>query len=66
MLLSDCRATVPGDVVAAAALLDELVIVAPESDAEEAMELGRRSGARVTTVAGPSDAAAGLARALDL
>ena len=66
ILLSDCRATVPGDVVAAAARLDELVIVAPESDAEEALELGRRSGARVTTVAGPSDAAAGLARALDL
>ncbi len=66
ILLSDCRATVPGDAVAAAARLDELVIVAPESDAEEALELGRRSGARVTTVAGPSDAAAGLARALDL
>ncbi len=66
ILLSDCRSTVPGDVVAAAAALDELVIVAPESDAEEAIELGRRTGARVTTVAGPSDAAAGLARALDV
>lgn len=66
ILLSDCRSTVPGDVVAAAAALDELVIVAPESDAEEAIALGRRTGARVTTVAGPSDAAAGLARALDV
>lgn len=66
ILLSDCRATVPGDAVAAAGLLDELVIVAPESDAEEAIELAKRTGARVTTVAGPSDAAASLARALDL
>jgi hypothetical protein len=66
ILLSDCRATVPGDAVAAARSLDELVIIAPESDADEAVELGRRTGARVTTVAGPSDAAAGLARALDL
>jgi Mg-chelatase subunit ChlD len=66
VLLSDCRATVPGDVVAAASMLDELVIVAPESDAEEALELGRRSGATVATVSGPSDAAAGLSRALDL
>jgi Mg-chelatase subunit ChlD len=66
ILLSDCRATVPGDEVAAARLLDELVIVAPESDADEAIELGRRTGARVTTVAGPSDAALALARALDL
>ena len=37
-----------------------------QAHVEEALELGRRSGARVTTVAGPSDAAAGLARALDL
>lgn len=66
VLLSDCRATVPGDAVAAAALLDELVIIAPDSDADEALELGRRTGARVTTVTGPSDAAASLTRALDL
>jgi Mg-chelatase subunit ChlD len=65
VLLSDCRATTPGDVVAAARRLDELVIVAPESDAEEAEDLARRVGARFTTVAGPSDAAAALARVLD-
>ena len=66
VLLSDCRATVPGDAVAAASGLDELVIIAPDSDAEEALELAHRTGARVTTVAGPSDAAASLTRALDL
>jgi Mg-chelatase subunit ChlD len=66
VLLSDCRATVEGDVVGAAALLDELVIVAPESDDEAARDLARRTGARLTTVAGPADAAAALARALDV
>ncbi|MGA9279002.1 vWA domain-containing protein, partial [Ilumatobacter sp.] len=58
VLLSDCRATVDGDAVAAAAGLDELVIVAPESDSDEAEILARRAGARMTTVDGPSDAAA--------
>jgi Mg-chelatase subunit ChlD len=65
VLLSDCRATTPGDVVGAARRLDELVIVAPESDAAEAEELARQAGARFTTVSGPSDAAAALARVLD-
>lgn len=65
VLLSDCRATAPGDVVGAARGLDELVIVAPESDDEEAQDLARRTGARITTVSGPSDAAAALARVLD-
>jgi len=65
VLLSDCRATAPGDVPAAARRLGELVIVAPESDAVEARELAQQVGARFTTVAGPSDAAAALARVLD-
>jgi Mg-chelatase subunit ChlD len=65
ILLSDCRATTPGDVVGAALRLGELVIVAPESDDAEARELAGLTGARFTTVAGPSDAAAALARVLD-
>ncbi len=65
VLLSDCRATVPGDAVAAAASLDELVIVAPDGDDEQARELSLLTGARLTTVAGPSDAAAALARVID-
>jgi len=65
VLLSDCRATVEGDVVAAAAALDELVIVAPESDDAEARDLAAATGAKITTVSGPSDAATALARALD-
>ena len=66
ILLSDCRATVEGDVVAAARALDELVIVAPAGDAYTAEELARAAGARLATVAGPSDAADALSRALDL
>jgi hypothetical protein len=65
VLLSDCRATVPGDAVAAASMLDELVVVAPETDSEDAFAFGIRTGARVTTVTGPSDAPASLARVFD-
>jgi len=65
VLLSDCRSTVPGDVPAAARRLDELVIVAPEADDVEARELAEQVGARITTVAGPADAAAALTRVLD-
>jgi Mg-chelatase subunit ChlD len=65
VLLSDCRATVDGDAVAAAVGIDELVIVAPDNDSEEAEVLARATGARLTTVSGPSDAAAALARVLD-
>ena len=49
VLLSDCRATEPGDVVVAAAALDELAIVAPDGDADEAPRLadaGRRHASR--------------------
>ena len=45
--------------------LDELVIVAPGEDCDEAEFLARMTGARFTTVAGPSDAAAALTRVLD-
>jgi hypothetical protein len=65
ILLSDCRATTDGDAVAVAAGLDELVIVAPEADAAEAEQLARATGARMTTVAGPSDAAAAIMRVID-
>lgn len=64
VLLSDCRATVEGDPVEAAGCLDELVVVAPESDADEARAFAARAGARLTTVHGPSDVAEALTRAL--
>ena len=65
VLLSDCRATVEGDAQAAAACLDELVVVAPESDADEARAFCRRTGARLTTVSGPSQVADALTRAIE-
>ena len=65
VLLSDCRETVEGDAVAAAAGLTELVIVAPEGDSDEAMAFAARTGARCLTVSGPSQVAEALTRAFD-
>lgn len=64
VLLSDCRATVEGDVEAAARQLDELVIVAPEADSEDAEALSRRVGAAMATLGGPSQVPEVLARLL--
>ena len=65
VLLSDCRATEPGDVTAAARLVDELVIVAPEGDSAEAEALAAAVGARVTVVGGPAGVPDALARVLE-
>ena len=54
VLLSDARATEPGDVVAAGRAYDELVIIAPDDDADEARSVGAAIGARVVTWTGPS------------
>jgi hypothetical protein len=50
VLMSDCRATVPGDVEAAARDVDELLILAPSGDDEEARRLADAVGARVVTL----------------
>jgi Mg-chelatase subunit ChlD len=65
LLLSDCRATEPGDVVAAARGLDELAIIAPDGDHAAAVELAEQVGARWSTVAGPSTIVAAVAEVLD-
>ena len=44
VLLSDCRPTAAGDMVEAARALDELVIVAPDDDRDEADASAERSG----------------------
>jgi Mg-chelatase subunit ChlD len=64
VLLSDCRATVAGDAVAAARELDELCIVAPAQDADEARRLADAAGARLAMVDGPSDIPRALANVL--
>lgn len=65
VLLSDCRATEPGDVVAAAAALDHLVVLAPEGDDADARRLAATVGARCATYAGPSSIVAAVASVLD-
>ncbi|MFM8529538.1 MAG: VWA domain-containing protein, partial [Ilumatobacteraceae bacterium] len=60
VVLSDCRATVEGDVEAAARGLDEVVILAPAGDVVEARALAMSVGARLATVDGPSDVPAAL------
>ena len=64
VLLSDCRATVDGDPVAAASGLDELVVIAPAADDEEARQFAARTGARLVTIDGPSDIPDALSAAL--
>ncbi len=64
ILLSDCRATVDGDPLVAARGLDELVIVAPEGDSEEAEAFAKRVGARLATASGPSSVVQALADVL--
>jgi Mg-chelatase subunit ChlD len=64
VLLSDCRATVAGDARAAARELEELCIVAPAGDAEEALRLAGEVGAGLSTVAGPTDIPDALAAVL--
>jgi len=73
ILLSDCRATAHGSgdaesaigVAIAARQVEELLIIAPADDDVTARELASATGSRITTVTGPSDAAAALARVLD-
>ena len=54
ILLSDCRATEPGDVAGRRPALDELVIIAPAGDDAAARALAAEVGAAITTVAGPT------------
>jgi hypothetical protein len=65
VLLSDCRATEPGDVAAAASSLDELVILVPAGDDEEARRLGSAVGARVASITGPSEIPDALSALVD-
>lgn len=64
LLLSDCRATDEVDATPAAMALDELVILAPEGDDDEANHLARASGARAASVGSVLDVPAVLNRLL--
>lgn len=64
VMLSDCRATEPGDVGAAARMVDELVVIAPEGDDAAARALAEMVNARWTTFSGPSSLIAAFDRVL--
>ena len=65
ILLSDCRATVDGDAEAAAKGMDEVIVIAPAEDHEEAQAFADRIGARIALVNGPSEIPEVLARVLE-
>ena len=60
ILLSDARATTGDDPIPAAALLDELLVLAPSDDADAARALATAVGGRCTTVDGPNSVADAL------
>jgi Mg-chelatase subunit ChlD len=64
VLLSDCRTTSGGDPIRDATALDELAIIAPEGDSDDARALAEAVGARWATVGGPSSVVDALAVAL--
>jgi len=65
ILLSDARPTAGSDPVPLAASLDELGIIAPAADVDDAAALARATGARWTPVTGPSSLPAALRALLD-
>ncbi|MEP7045347.1 MAG: vWA domain-containing protein [Ilumatobacteraceae bacterium] len=65
IVLSDCRATVEGDAHEAAAMLSEIVVVAPKDDCDEAVRFARECGARFVTVDGPTRVVEALAVVLE-
>ena len=65
ILMSDCRPTTGDDPVDVARRLDELCVLAPADDAEDATAFASRVGARIATVAGPSEIPAALSTLLE-
>lgn len=63
ILLSDCRATAGADPVAAARRLDELAVLAPADDADDAEEFANKVGARFAVIDGPAAIPAAVTRA---
>lgn len=66
LLLSDCRATVEGNAIAAAQGLDELIVIAPRDDHDEAKVFAASCAARLFLVGGPSEIPSVLAEALEV
>lgn len=64
LLLSDCRVTDEVDAVPVARGIDELVILAPAGDDDEARRLARESGARIASIDSVLDVPGALNRLL--
>ncbi len=56
LLLSDCRATDEDDPIPAARAVPELIVLAPDDDADQAQELARTCGAAFAALDGPDSA----------
>jgi Mg-chelatase subunit ChlD len=65
ILLSDCRTTDDDDTLQTARTLQELIILAPADDHEQAAQLADLAGARWGAIANPLDAAAALDHLLE-
>ena len=65
ILLSDCRSTSPDGADEMAAALDDLFVVAPAGDHDEARQFAERVGARFATIDGPSDVPLAFAQLID-
>jgi Mg-chelatase subunit ChlD len=65
ILLSDCRSTDDDDTLETARALQELIILAPADDHEQAAQLADLAGARWDALANPLDAAAVLDQLLE-
>jgi Mg-chelatase subunit ChlD len=66
ILLSDCKTTVGADPLRSARMLDELVIIAPAEECEEAEEFAKETGAKLALLEGPSGVPAAFAKLLDI
>jgi Mg-chelatase subunit ChlD len=65
VLLSDCRATDGEDPLPAARTCEELLVLAPADDCEQAAQFARQAGARWRPMSGAAAAPAALAALLD-
>ena len=65
LLMSDCRATAGADALPVARRLDELCILAPADDGDDARDFGSESGARVEFIDDPTQTPTAIRRLLD-
>ena len=65
ILMSDCRATTGADAIPVARGLDELCVIAPTDDVDDAAEFAKAVGAQLATVDEPSDIPAAFLKVLE-